>query len=113
MAFSSGGVFNNAPPIFSKRNARSLAEIVSIHAVFLTILLWLIQFADYIEPSLPEWATDPIGSGSRRLSVLEIVLILTMVGVHFIERRWLYVEIETAAPDVEDKTSESSRFKRK
>ena len=76
-----------------------------IHTVFLAILLGLMQFASHIEPLLPNWMTDTLSDSGRgkEISIITISCFLAMIVMHLIERRWLYVEVEAAFSDVEDK----------
>jgi hypothetical protein len=84
--------------ILSERNARPLSSILTIHGAFLAFLLFSIWWARSIYPALPDWLTDKHG----RTSTFEFLFIVAAVGMHMIERRWLYVEAETAVADPGD-----------
>jgi hypothetical protein len=88
--------------ILSERNARSLSAILTIHGAFLAFLLFSIWWARSIYPALPDWLTDTIRSRGGPISTFEFLFIVAAVGMHFIERRWLYVEAETAVADSGD-----------
>jgi hypothetical protein len=88
--------------ILSERNARSLPAILTIHCAFL-VLLWLcIWVAGSIYPALPEWLTDTVRDRGGPISTFEFAFIVAAVGMHFIERRWLYVEADTEVSDSGD-----------
>jgi hypothetical protein len=82
--------------IFSKQNARSFSGIVTIHLAFLTILFALMRVVVYIYPGLPDWMTNTTFSNGAR-TVVDILFIVTMIALHYIERRWLYTAPETGA----------------
>jgi apolipoprotein N-acyltransferase len=87
--------------ILSERNRRSLSAILKIHGAFLAFLLLSIWAAISIYPALPDWLTEKRG----RWSTFEFVLIIAAVGMHMIERRWLYVEVETEVFDSGDSSA--------
>lgn len=92
--------------IFSKQNARPLSTILAIHLAFLTILLGLLWLAPYIEPFLPIWLTDDtylVGYHGSTYSVLEYLFIFLMIGMHCLERRWLYLKAKETGPNTDDK----------
>lgn len=93
-AFVFRGEFFNSdgPRILSKRNARPLSQLIAGHIAFLAAILGLIQIGSRIYPLLPGWMTDTFVSRGSSYSALDIIIIVTMVAIHFIERRWLYRE---------------------
>jgi uncharacterized sodium:solute symporter family permease YidK len=93
----------DSAPIFSKRNSRPIQMVIWAHLVSVVILLELTWFAIYIYPSLPDWLTND-GHGSTR-SIFSCLVISGLVVFGFIERRWIYVEVES---DSDDPTSEDN-----
>jgi hypothetical protein len=81
--------------IFSRRNARSSQEIITIHLAFLLALLLLMRAAIYIYPILPDWMTDTFNGRGSAHSAFDILFIVVMIALHYVERRWLYVDSET------------------
>lgn len=87
-AVCSGELSKDGPQIFSKTSARSLSTIFGVHLTFLTILFVAWRFASFIGPHLPHSMTDRIGRGG---SLFNILFFLGMIGMQFIERRWLII----------------------
>jgi hypothetical protein len=96
-----GELSKDGPLIFSRKNARSTQVIIGIHINFLIVLLLLIRLVCSIDPLFPSWMTRNIGRGN---TLLEVFFILGMVAISFFERRFLYVESNSIAPD-SDRTS--------
>jgi hypothetical protein len=69
-----GELSKDGPLIFSKRNARSIREVIAGHFAFLAILYCLMRIFIFIVPSLPYWITDTfnVGKGAR-VSLADIV----------------------------------------
>jgi hypothetical protein len=105
-------LFGDGVRIFSKQNARSSAAIIQIHLTFLALLLGFMKLAPRIEPSLPNWLTDTFRARGSEYSIFDILFICAMLGMHLIERRWLYVESATNFSGTEDKSSQSSSANR-
>jgi hypothetical protein len=103
-----GELSKAGPLIFSRRNARSRLEIVIVHLACLSILLALMRIALYIYPTLPNWMTDTFNGRGSAHSAFDILFIVVMIALHYIERRWLYVESETDSSGTEDKSSQAS-----
>jgi len=101
-------LFKDGVRIFSKQNARSSSAIIQIHLAFLTILLGFMKLAPWIKPSLPDWLTDTFRARGLEVSIFDILFIFAMIGMHLIERRWLYAESATNFSGKEDKSSRSS-----
>jgi hypothetical protein len=96
--------------IFSKRNAKPLSAIFTIHLAFLTILLVLMRVAVFISPALPDWLTD---AHHFRGSPLDGFFILAMVVMLKIEQRLIYVESDTDDPsDPGNHSSQSSAIRK-
>ena len=79
--------------IFSKQNTRTMWEIIQIHSAFVAILFGLLWLTRYFDPSMPSWITGSFDSGGRPGSILDILTIIIMLGMHFIEYRWIYLEM--------------------
>lgn len=77
--------------IFSEHNARTPSAILTIHASFLMVVLLSIRAARSIYPALPDWLTATIRDRGAPTSAFEVILIVAVVGVHFLERKLLYV----------------------
>ena len=90
----------NGPHIFSKRNARSLSQIIVAHLAFLSTLLGLIWIASYIYPILPKWIIDTFVSRGSSYSALDIVIIIAMIIMQYLERQWLFVDRATDPHEV-------------
>jgi hypothetical protein len=102
MAFS-GLLYKESALVFTKRNAKSLSEIFTIHLEFLTMLFGLMWIAPFIYPHLPRWLTDPVIVRGATHSVADIFLIFVMAIMNFIERRHIYVEADTELPGLNNK----------
>ena len=87
-----GEMSKDGPLIFSKRNAKSLSEIIRIHLAFLFFILALLWFTIRIMPFMPNWMSEKIRRG---LTYYDVFFVLAMIGLSLIERRWLFVESET------------------
>jgi len=85
--------------ILSKHNSRSAIEIITIHIVFLASLLFCIKFARLMQPKLPSWLMNPVATLGPPISMLQFLFIVAAVGMHFLERRLLFVPAETKAND--------------
>ena len=86
---------------FFKRSSRPFLEILMIHSVFLTVLLWLMQLGDYVEPALPQWLTNTF-SWHSETSILDLLFLAIILVMVIIERRWLYVEADIGSTEPED-----------
>ena len=95
--------------IFSRQNARPLSAILVIHAVFLAILLGVMQNAAYIAPFLPNWMLEQSQSRRGRGSTFfGFLFVLTLVALLVIERRWIYVPNKALSSIDENSRSSSS-----
>ena len=97
-----GEMSKDGPLIFSKRNARKLTKIIYIHIDFLMVLLTLMWLEIRIEPLMPNWMSEKIG---RAGTLFDYIFILVMMGLGYIERRWLFVGSDTG--DTEDERDPS------
>ena len=84
--------------IFSKRNARPLSAIFGIHLGFLALLLGLMRSLIYMSPALPDWATDTFRLRGGDWSLMDIIYVVAIFGMHNIEQRLVYVKIDTNNP---------------
>lgn len=85
----------DGPLIFSKRNARTRRGVISLHLMFLTVLFVLMRIGIFLYPSLPRWMTKTFNSRGAAYSVLDMMYILAMIVMHYIERKRLYFESAT------------------
>lgn len=99
--------------IFSKRNAKPLSTIFTIHLAFLTILLGLTRLAVFIYPSLPDWLTNTFHVRGAAVSILDILFIIAMFVMHKTEQRLIYVESDTGDPSNRGNHSSQSSVIRK
>jgi hypothetical protein len=65
-----------------------------MHAAFLAFVLFATWLAIVFYPRLPDWLTVTVHDRGSPISAFELLFIVVMVGIHFLERRWLYVEAE-------------------
>jgi hypothetical protein len=85
--------------IFSRKNTRTLQNILLIHLEFLMILWGLIWLYPVYERILPDWLTDdtflPSRNWRQSYSILECSVPFVMIGIAYIERRLIYAECKT------------------
>jgi hypothetical protein len=88
-----GELSGDGPLIFSKRNARSVLQVLILHFSFIVILLLVVRVSNQLVPILPYWMTDtfPLGRGARG-SVADLEFVAIAAVAAFIERKWLYRE---------------------
>ncbi len=80
----------NGPFIFSSRNARSKAQVVLAHAMYLVILFCFYRMSVYLVPTLPSWMTDNFrASSNTRASIADLLLCAAAYGMAYFERKWL------------------------
>jgi hypothetical protein len=83
----------DGPLIFSRRNVRSLLQILTLHCGFIIILLLLLRISNQIVPILSYRMTDTFKAGrGARLSIADLVFAAIAAVLAFIERAWIYVE---------------------
>jgi hypothetical protein len=104
---------NWSTPIFSNRNSRKPSFVVLAHLMFLAILMKFVWLAFYVYQSLysalPDWMTINIRRG---VTPLDLLFVLTVLAIGFIERRWIYVESNTLDPSPKDSEPENDSFER-
>jgi hypothetical protein len=87
-------------PIFSKRNSRSIQMVILAHLVCVAILMELTWLVIYVYPSLPDWLTGEEFSGrDSNRSVFSFLVFFGLAAFGLIERRWIYVEVESETDD--------------
>jgi hypothetical protein len=88
-----GRISKDGLRIFSKRNARTVLQILVLHSSFIVILLLLLRISNQVVPVLPYWMTDTFKAGrGARLSVADLMFVAIAGVLGFIEQIWLYVE---------------------
>ena len=98
-----GELSKDGPRIFSKQNARTVSQIIAVHAAYLTMFLCLLRLASYIVLTVPRWMTNTFDGGRHlRLSIIDLLFIAVSVTVALIERKHLYVESETDSTDPDE-----------
>lgn len=102
----------DGPLIFSNHNVRSISGIIFIHSAFLAVLLMLMWIGVFTYPFLPGWMTGMFKSRGSEYSALDILYILVMIAMHYIERRYIYVESATESDDYKGTSARSSGTKR-
>jgi len=70
-------------------SAKPLSAILTIHGGFLAVLLAAVRIARLIYPKLPNWLTVTVSVRGGPISAFEFLLVVAVVGMHFLERRWL------------------------
>ena len=71
--------------------------VIAIHFTFLIILLGLMRVATYFYHSLPNWLTDELGRFQNiDISAFDILFVLAMVAMYYLERRFLFKESQDA-----------------
>lgn len=113
LAFRDDAVSDSVGSILSGPSSKPILEIVVIHSTFLAILLCIARIDLYLQPLLPGWMTDPFQVRSVNFSITDILFVLLMVVMHFIERRWLVRKSEASISDLESGSGQSSRITRK
>ena len=103
-----GEASKDGPLIFSKRNARSIFQVLLMHGAYLVSLLCILQIASGVVPRLPFWMTDTFAVRGSRVSFADILFALVCAVMCFIERRKLYVKYGPEIPESGPKPSESS-----
>jgi len=97
-AFIFTGIFwKNGPLVLSKRNAKPVSSVLTIHAEFLLVLFVLMWGAPFLYPALPGWMTDTFYARGTTVSTVDVVFIVLMAIMHLIERRWIYQDAEADA----------------
>jgi hypothetical protein len=95
-----GELSKEGPRIFSKRNARSVSQVIAAHSACLTILLCFLRLASYIVLTLPHWMTNTLeGEGGRsdrsRITIADLLFLLASIVMAQIEQKRLFVQSET------------------
>lgn len=85
-----GILWKNGPLVLSKRNAKPVSAVLTIHAEFLLVLFVLMRGAPFLYPVLPGWMTDTFYARGTTVSTVDVVFIVLMGIMHLIERRWIY-----------------------
>jgi len=94
------GEFPGGARIFSKANTRTLRVILTIHVMFVAILLYALHVAVASFPFLPNWLTITVSRANTTL--FEFIFIVIFTAVALLERKWLYVGSDSRAGSVED-----------
>lgn len=95
-------------PVFSTKNTVPLSKVLLVHLTFLTIILVGFKCISYIMFYFPDWLTDEtIRFRGGAFSGLELMVIVSMMIMHIIERKWIYVEAETDVSEKDNSMSES------
>lgn len=93
----------NGPLILSSKNARSRAQVLAAHTLFLTILLCGYRICTEIIPSLPHWMTNTFRLRySDRASFADIFSFFAALGMAYLERKWLYRERRMVGAEIEN-----------
>jgi hypothetical protein len=92
-----GILWKNGSLVFSKRNAKPISSVLTIHAEFLLVLFVLMWGAPFLYPALPGWMTDTFYARGTTVSTVDVVFIVLMGIMHLIERRLIYQDAEDDA----------------
>lgn len=80
--------------IFSKRNKRSLTQILTIHAAFVVLLLCALRTCSYVVRYLPFWMTHEIDLGEGYVSIADLIFGIGALALFAYERQWLVVAMD-------------------
>jgi len=80
--------------IFSKRNKRSLTQILTIHAAFVVLLLSALRICSYVFRYLPFWMTRAYDLGEGYMSVADFIFIIGAVALLAYEKLLLVIATE-------------------
>ena len=89
LVFRDDGWSKEGPLHFSKLDSPTIRRFVIIHAGFLAILVVMLEATTILTPSCPTWISDLFRVRGVDYSMLQILVILGAVALHFVERRWL------------------------
>jgi uncharacterized membrane protein (DUF485 family) len=81
--------------VFTKRNAKPLSAILTVHLEFLMILFGLMWIAPFLYPRLPGWLIDTVIVRGATHSIADIFFVFVMAIMYLVERRYIYVEADT------------------
>ena len=102
----SGELSKDGPRIFSKQNARTVSQIIALHAAYLTMFLCLLRLASYIVLTVPLWMTNTFNGGRHlRLSIFDLLFAAVWVILALIERKHLYVQSEIDPAESDEDSS--------
>ena len=76
---------------FSSRSAAPLPTLLRVHLQYLAALLLFYWLTTSLYPHLPNWMTDQWIRARGSKSDLDVLLLLTMLGMFFAERKRIYV----------------------
>jgi len=77
--------------IFSKRNKRSLSQILIIHTAFVTLLLCTLRICSYTVRYLPFWITCEFDLGEGNMSIADFIVFLLALALLAYERQLLVI----------------------
>jgi Zn-dependent protease len=80
--------------IFSKRNKRSLTQILKIHTAFVTLLLCALRICSYVVRYLPFWMTHEIDLGEGYFSIADVIFVIGAMALFAYEREWLVIAMD-------------------
>ena len=100
-----GFSFKGRGRVFSKENARSVQQVLTIHLKSLTFLLLWMWATAAIGPHLPDWMTDTFVYSTRRHSLLDLSFAAVMTIAGFVEWQLVYVK---RGPDADGQETASS-----
>lgn len=83
-----GEMSKDGPLIFSKKNVRSVRQVLIAHLMFLTILLALYRVAIATYLYMPNWMSE---RASRTGSWYDIFFLIAVLLFAQIERKWLFL----------------------
>ena len=74
------------------RSAVSWWKIIAVHSTFVMTLVGFIWFASWLAQFLPDWMTETTRPMSKPDSVSDFLFSAGVLGLHGLERFWLYVQ---------------------
>ena len=82
--------------LFHKENRKALPKILEIHSVFVVVLLVLFRATSLVFGLAPSWMTAQFVYHGSYKSALDVLFVLVMLLMRFVERRRLYSNIDDA-----------------
>jgi hypothetical protein len=81
----------DARAIFSKRNKRSLIQILTIHATFVVLLLCSLRICSYVIQYLPYWISHEIDLMDGHMSIADLIFMIGVGALALYERECLVI----------------------
>lgn len=106
LVFGGKKLWNDGTSIISKQNAKPIEVILAIHLGFLAVILGLVWMIPFVLSLLHSRMSDSYND-SRAFAIL---IMGVMIGMFYIERKWLFAESVDDDSDCDDNSAESSNI---